>query len=238
MRTALIVLNLVVAAASAILFGYTFFARDHFIRLAQDFVIERTVQHVNPAVDLAEAVLEDPRAVARVPPAIREVAADEIRMYRQDPPRYVREVVAGGAAAAEGPKNPLAGQVVGWKKSITDYFEKTLASLIRDVRIFSGTNVVAALLAAWMAHRARGRWRYHVLAASALLLFALGLHIYMFIDNLTFFRIIFNWRVGWSYPVMIVLTFGYLYVRFGRFVPLVAEETPAPAGGKPGAAVR
>jgi hypothetical protein len=238
-RTALIALNLVVAAASAGLFGYTFFARDHLTALAEDYVIGQTVQHATPAVEQVEAALKNPRALF-VPAHVRDAVQAEVDSFRRDPDGYVRALVAKGAAI-EKPNHWFADLVVKWKEQLQAYFDKTLASLIRDLRIFSGTNVVAALLAAWLASRARGRWRWHVLGVSILLMVALGLHMYLFIDNLTFFRIIMDIRVGWSYPLFIALTFGYLYVRFGRFVPLAPPEAAPPAnpsGPQKPAAVR
>lgn len=235
MRTALIALNLLVAAASAGLFAYTFFAREHLTGLAEDYVVTKTVKHVTPAVEALEAALKHPAALL-APASIREATRAEVTAFRADPHKYVRELVAKGAAV-EKPKHPLADQVMKWKESTREYFEKTLASLILDFRIFAGTNVVAALLAAWLASRARGRWRWRVLAASVLLLAALALQIYMFIDGLTFFRIITNARVGWSYPLVVALTFGYLYFRFGRFVPLAPPEAN-PSGSQKPAGVR
>src|SRR5262249_33664395 len=47
-RRALIALNLLVATASSALLVYTFIARDHVIRLAEDYVIEKTVHHASP----------------------------------------------------------------------------------------------------------------------------------------------------------------------------------------------
>lgn len=50
-------------------------------------------------------------------------------------------------------------------------------------------------------------------------------------------RTLFDNRVGWAYPVLVFLTFGYLYARIGRHVPLALPETD-PAGSPPAAAVR
>ena len=38
----------------------------------------------------------------------------------------------------------------------------------------------------------------------------------------TFFRIVAGWRVGWAYPVLVGLSFAYLYLRIGRRVPVAA----------------
>jgi hypothetical protein len=230
-RTALIALNRLVAAASLGLFAYTFFARDHLVGLAEDYIVGRTVNYADRAVAEAEAALKKPLAQL-LPANVRDAAQAEVDAYRRDPGAYVRAVVAKGAAV-EKPKHPLADETVRWKEGIKGYFERTLASLIRDVRIFAGTNAVAGVLAAFIASLARGRWRWHVLGLSVLLLFSLGLHAYMFIDGLTFFRIVADLRVGWSYPLFVALTFAYLYVRFGRLVPLAPSEPTPPSPQKP-----
>jgi hypothetical protein len=226
MRKALVALNLLVAAASAGLFAYTFFARDHLVALAEDYVVARTVRHATPAVERVEAALAAPQAWL-APAPVRDAVRAEIDAYRSDPDGYVRAAVAKGAEA-EGAKHPFAEQVVRWKRDLRRYFGEALASLVRDLRIFAGTNAVAGLLAAVLAWRARGRWRWHVLGLSVLLLLSLALHGYLFIDGLTFFRIVAGVRAGWSYPALMALTFAYLYARFGRFVPLAPGE-PNPA---------
>src|SRR5205814_42007 len=142
--------------------------------------------------------------------AIREAIRAEVDAFRQDPNGYVRELVKRGATI-QLPKHPLAAQAIEWKNKVRDHFETVLAGLIRDLRIFSGTNVVAALLGACLAYYARGRWRYHVLATSALLLVVLGFQMYVFVDGLRFFSIISYARVGWSYPLTVAIIFGYLY---------------------------
>src|SRR5262249_25575139 len=145
-RIALIVVNLFVAAASAVVFGWTFFARDHLVGLAEDYGIDRTVRYGTPAVDqvekAVEAVLKNPVAAALVPVAVREAIRAEIAAFHRDPHAYVRQLVARGTAVEKG-KHPLADKVIAWKEQVKAYFERTLAGVIRDVRIFGGTNVVA-----------------------------------------------------------------------------------------------
>jgi hypothetical protein len=224
-RIALVALNLLVATAFAGLFAWTFLARAHVTRLAEDYVIAKTVDHVAPAVEKIDEVLLHPAALL-APAAVRAAVQAEVNAFRTDPHGYVRTLVARGAAI-EKPKHALAERVFAWKEQARAYFDKTLTSLIRDLRIFFGTNCVAALLAAGLAWRATGRWRWHVLGTSVLLLGVLAVHVYLFLDRLTFFSIIWNAQVGWSYPLFLALTFGYLYFRIGRFVPL-APNPPDP----------
>lgn len=224
MRVALIVVNLFVAAASTALFAYTFFARDHLIRLTQDYVIDKTVHFVMPAIDETEAALKKPQALF-IPAGIRDAIQAEVDSFRRNSNAYVRSLVVSGAAI-EKPILPFADQMIKWKESILSYYDKTLTSLIRDLRIFAGTNVVAGLLAAWMASLARGRWRWRILSVSVLLLISLGLQAYLFIDNLGFWHIITNARMGWSYPLFMLVTFVYLFWKLGRFVPLAPSASP------------
>ncbi|MCI0705097.1 MAG: hypothetical protein L0241_28890 [Planctomycetia bacterium] len=228
MRKALVALNLLVAAASAGLFAYTFFAREHLTGLAEDYVIDKTVHHVSPGVEHIESALKSPAALF-VPGHIRDAVQAEVDSFRLDPHAYVRKMVAKGTAI-EKPQHLFADQVVKWKESIQKYFDGVMAGLIRDLRIFAGTNVVAALLAAWVASYARGPWRWHVFGVSILLLVALGLQAYLFIDGLTFFRILVDARVGWTYPVAVTFTFAYLYVSYGRFIPPI-PTSPKPQAG-------
>ncbi len=249
MRRALVALNLLVAAASAGLLAYTFFARDHLAGLAEEYVVTKTVSYATPAVEEVEAVLNRPEA-AMIPAAARDAVRAETDAFRRDPKRYVRELVAmtdgnkiedlqnaiGRVPLLKRALDALAEQVTALKEQIRVYAEATLASLIRDLRIFAGTNLMGALLAAYLASRAAGQWRWHVLGMSVLLLGTLLLHAYLFIDNLTFFRIVAGVRAGWSYPAFVAITFVYLYWRIGRFVPL-APPAANPSGPQKPAAV-
>jgi len=235
-RTALVVLNLLVAGASGALLGYTFFARDHLTGLAEEYVVRKTVGYATPAVEQVEAMLKRPEAWL-VLAAIRAAVQEEVDAFRNDPNKYVRALVAARGAAIEKPKHPFAEKVVAWKEQIRAYSDKTLAGLVRDLRIFAGTNLVAALLAALFAWRAKGRWRWHVLGVSGLLLGVLAVQAYLFIDGLTFFRIVADLRVGWTYPTVVALTFVYLYVQFGWDVPL-APPAANPSGPPKPTAVR
>lgn len=224
MRTALIVWNSLIAGTSAGLLAYTVAGRDHFVGLAEEYVIGKTVGYGLPAIDRAEAALDAPVVAALLPATVRRAAQAEIAVFREDPDGYVRELVARGAAV-ERPQHPLADTVAGWKDDLRGYFERTLAGLVRDVRIFAGTNVAAGVFAAWLASRCRGRWRHHVLGISVLLTVALTFNAYLFVDGLSFFRIVQNVRVGWSYPAMVAVAFSHLYLRVGRLVPLAGPVT-------------
>ena len=69
MRTALVVLNPLVAGASGALFGYTFFARDHLTGPAEEYVVRKTVGYATPAVEQVElALAPEPAANPSGPP--------------------------------------------------------------------------------------------------------------------------------------------------------------------------
>lgn len=49
---------------------------------------------------------------------------------------------------------------------------------------------------------------------SALLLVAIGLSVYFYIDGFSFFTILFDWYLGWSYPVLIGVLFISIYFDY------------------------
>ena len=74
--------------------------------------------------------------------------------YRTSPRDYIAGLtVRKLPAQVEGRfKNPLVGKITRWKQQIRAYFDKVLLRLIWDLRIFSGSNVVATLpFAEWRA---------------------------------------------------------------------------------------
>jgi hypothetical protein len=48
---------------------------------------------------------------------------------------------------------------------------------------------------------------------------------YAYVDGLSFFRILFKWHMGWSYPVGIGITAFYLYCQYLESKKQKAEMT-------------
>jgi hypothetical protein len=106
--------------------------------------------------------------------------------------------------------------VLRWKVAIREHFARTLDRLVRDLRIFCGANLAAALMAAWCALRAGERRVHWLLGIAGLLLASVAYGAYLYVDGFTYFRILFSTYLGWWYPVLLGITFLGLYLEYGR----------------------
>jgi hypothetical protein len=146
-----------------------------------------------------------------------QTANREVAAYRNDPQGYIANLVAGNppAAAAPGPKAALKDKVLHWKGRVREYFDKTLDRLLRDLRIFFGSNLAAALAAFALAWGARADRLRGLLLVCGLLLASVAFSTYMYVDGLSYFKILFNSYMGWWYPVVLAVTFLGLLVEYG-----------------------
>jgi hypothetical protein len=220
MRTALLVAGGLLAAAFAAAFGATFFARGHITRLAEDYVIDRTQKYADPLIGLAEEGLRLPgkKPVGRDAEAVEALRAD-VAEYRRDPRAYITRLVAAGGAPAVAEPGPNAApkdQLLFWKTEVRAYFEKILDRLLFDLRIFTGSNLAAALAIFGLALAGRRDRLPRLLWAAGLLLLSLAFMTYMYIDELSYFKILLNSYMGWWYPVLLFFTFVGAYVEHGR----------------------
>lgn len=225
MRTAV----LAASAAAALFFGtsfvLTFFARDYLTGLAGDYLAERTQRYAEPFVQTAEEVLETPGVRKALGDERYRVFREEVDEYRRDPRAFIGRLVRpGGLPPAAAHNAPLKECVRAWKGKVRDYFGETLGRLLRDLRIFFGSNLVAALLAGGLAWRARGDRLKWLLVLSALLLAAVAYGAYMYVDGLSYFKVLIGAYVGWWYPAVLGITFLGLYLEYGR-----GESRPAGA---------
>jgi hypothetical protein len=207
-----------VAIFFAVSLVLTFFAKGFIIGLAQDFVIVKTQQYADPVVEVAERAVQRPELKRVLDPEILDTARNEITDYRRDPRAYIEKLAAQErrpAPAAPGRDGELKDQVLRWKANIQAHFDRTMNRLIWDLRIFSGSNLVAALIACWCTLRAPRGQQSWLLGIAALLLLSVAYGTYMYIDKLNYFRILFNSYLGWWYPVLLAITFISLYRKYG-----------------------
>lgn len=215
----------------------TFFARGYLTGLAHDFLIDRTRRLSEPAVEAAALALQAPGIRKVLDDEAIQTARHEVDDYRQDPRAYVAKLVAGELpavhAAAPGRDAPLRERVVRWKGRIREHFDRTLDRLLWDLRIFSGSNLAAALVAAWCALRARQGPVLWLLGVAGLLLASVAYGAYMYLDGFTYCRILFSTYVGWWYPALLGITFLGLYLEYGRREAAPPDPLPQPAAGHP-----
>lgn len=204
MRRLLLILNSVCTLLFASFFIYTFLAIAHLKFLAREFVTEKTLHYSAGAIEVLEVLLDEPVVGQFVSKVALQAARTEIETYREDPATYVADLTRHRMAKLdEKHRGPVALKVAALKEGIRKFYDDTLNALIRDLRIFSGTNFVTSLAAIVMAIRARHAIGPSLVVLSLLLLMTVIFNSYVYIDDLSFFRILFACYPGWGYPVMV-----------------------------------
>jgi hypothetical protein len=188
-------------------------------RLAEDYVIDETQRHVEPLIEIAEDAVNARglKFLAKDAEAIATARA-ELAEYRRDPRGYIRKLIAGGGPAVAGeidPKAPLKDQVLFWKHQIREHFEKTLDRLVFDLRIFTGSNLVAAVVVFGLAYAGRRDRVPRLVFVALLLLTSVAFMCYVYVDELSYFKILVGSYMGWWYPALLGLTFLGAYVEYG-----------------------
>ena len=217
MRKTTIALNSIVAVFFTCFLAYTFVARQHLDGLARGFVTEKTLQYSEPIVELADESLDSPLVQKLLSDEQAAAIRHEIGKYRKDASGYIADLTRQKMLApnADNP-NPLLEKVASIKERIRTFYDNTLTALITDLRIFSTSNLCGALIACWLAYRSRQNIQKSIVWFSFLMFVAVLYSSYLYIDDLTFFRILFRTQMGWRYPVLLCVVLAGLYLDYGR----------------------
>ena len=212
LRKTSITLNIVVVCVSVFMLACTFFAKQHLTNHARAFVSERTLAYSKPTVEWVEKGLESPLAGKLLSPEKKQAIEVELARYHRDPAEYIASITnheVGGSDSAG------AGKVEQFKQKIRNYYQSTLEELVIDLRIFTGSNIVAGLVALVLLLSRHFRGVRQVEIFSLFIFASVAVSTCMYLDGLSFFRILFKWHLGWSYPGGVALTAVYLYQRYG-----------------------
>ena len=227
MRKLALVLNSIVIIFFTCFLGYTFFARQHIEELARRFVTEKTLQHSAGIVDAAEGSLAMPLVKKLISEEQTAAIRQQIADYRQDPRAYVTDLTRQAKAEPVIEKaNPLLSKVAKIKESIRQFYDNTLSALIADLRIFSFSNLLAGAIAFGLAWRSPNEIRPLIVWFSILMFVAVVYCSSVYVDDLTFFRILTGTHMGWGYTVLLALVVGCLYVDYVH--PLRKKDPPSP----------
>ena len=217
MRRTTIAINTIVAVFFGCFLAYTFVARTHLDGLARGFVTEKTQQYSAPLVDLAEVSLDVPFVEERLSDEQKAAIRVEIDKYRKDPAGYIADLTRQKRLDAKRENaNRLLAKVSPIKEEIRTFYDNTLAALITDLRIFATSNLCAALIALCLAYWSREKARQSIVWFSFLMFAAVLYCSCLYIDGLTFFRILFRTHIGWAYPPMLGVMLAGLFLDHGR----------------------
>ncbi|MDB5390075.1 MAG: hypothetical protein JWM11_5721 [Planctomycetaceae bacterium] len=224
MRNLAIALNSIVAAFFACFLLYTFIARQHLDAFARVFVTEKTLHYSEPIVALTDESLDSPAAKKLLSDKQSAAIRHEITEYRNDPSGYIADLTRQKMLAAN-PKNPnpLSQQAASIKERIRSFYDNTLAVLIRDLRIFSTSNLCASLIAIGLAYWSRKNIQKSIVWFSFLMFVTVLYCSYLYVDDLTFFCILFRTHMGWWYPLFLCVILAGLYLDYGRAAPATEQ---------------
>ncbi|QDS95108.1 hypothetical protein FF011L_38930 [Roseimaritima multifibrata] len=217
MRKTTLALNLIVVAFFICFLAYMFVARQHLDSLARDFVTEKTLDYSKPVVDVADEALDSPLVKKLLSDDQETAIRREIADYQSDPSVYIADLTRQqlrDAPAANA--NPLNERGAAIKNKIRTFYDNTLNALIADLRIFSVSNLIAGLIAFGLSYRSSSDIRKPIVWFSFLMFVAVLYCSYLYVDDLTFFRILFRTHMGWWYAALLCVMIVALYLDYGR----------------------
>lgn len=217
MRKTTLVLNLIAVVFFICFLAYTFVARQHLDSHARDFVTEKTLDYSEAVVEVADESLDLPWVKKFLSDDQATTIRNEIADYKNDSSAYVADLTRQHVLAAPVVNaNPLIEKVASIKNKIRTFYDNTLNALIVDLRIFSVSNLIAGLMALGLAYRSSDDIRKPIVWFSFLMFVAVLYCSYLYIDDLTFFRILFRTHMGWWYAAILCVMIVALYLDYGR----------------------
>lgn len=217
MRKTTLALNLIVVVFFSCFLAYTFIARQHLDSLARDFVTEKTLGYSKPIVEVADESLDSPLVKKFLSDDQATAIRSEITDYQNDPGAYIADLTRQQIrAAAPANANPLIEKVTAIKNRVRTFYDNTLNALIADLRIFSISNLIAGLIAFGLAYRSSSDIRKPIVWFSFLMFVAVLYCSYLYVDDLTFFRILFRTHMGWWYAAFLCVMIVALYLDYVR----------------------
>lgn len=215
MRKTVLILNATVAIFFAGFLIYLLFAQSHVESLAREFVANKTQEYAEPVVEAAEQTLQDPLLSKLIPKNQKAAIKNEIAAFKNDQIKYIADLIAGNQVeVAEAKRGKIQQKVREIKMQIRDFYEETLAALIRDLRIFSFSNLIASLLGFVFAYRWHGDVPKSAVVFSIALFISVLFCSHLYIDELSFFQILTRTHMGWLYPCFVAVMAGGTYWQY------------------------
>lgn len=225
MEKILILCSALVSAVFLVALIGTFFVQDEIRAAARELVVERTTKYSAKAVRAAEELLQSPMTAKLLSEQQFEAIEGEIGDYKADPIRYVERLTSESEVPPPSRLvNKLSQKFFSWKESLRNHYNRTLKKLVKDLRIFCGTNIVAGLLGVILAFKSQGGNERVLLVYCGVLLFAIGTAVYSYIDRMGFFTILLDNFMGWEYPLVIAFAFIGSYWYFKSYVEPIIDE--------------
>lgn len=208
MRLTIIFLNFLAVLFFGVFFAYTFVAKDHIKSLARSYAIVETVAYATPLVDLAQEKFEKNTVQLLTPTKQKKLIQSEFEKYRKNPKAYVSHLA--NKAEDSAAQSTVFTKLAPFRAKIKTHLDEKLNALLRDLRIFAGSNLVAGSIALLLSLRSPKKVRVLLVWLSFLMFLAVCFASYIYVDDFSFFNILHGHYMGWAYPVLL----SYLILRF------------------------
>lgn len=208
LRKISLVLNALVVVLSLALMGYTFFAKSHLVEHTRAFVTEKTLEHSKKMIGLMRSGMDSPLYQKLLSEERRAVIEDELKLYDADPVEYVAKLTSAKKSSFG------TGKVAEFKESVQKYYQSTLDELVRDLRIFAGSNLVAAVFAIFLLLNQKLSQNRKLVAFSLFVFVAVAFSSYSYLEGVSFIRVMLKNHLGLWYPVTILIMILSLVFEF------------------------
>lgn len=198
-----------VVGLSLCLFCYTFVAKTHLLEHTRAFVTQKTLSYSKPLVEFTKTGLNTPLSQKLLSKELHANIQGELGIYDSNPVQYV------AALTAKRKFDFGKGKIADFKVKVHKYNQSILEGLIRDLRIFSGSNLVAGIVALLFLLLTKVRPNGKVVVFSFVIFAAVALSTYSYVDGVSFLRILLKNHLGWWYPVGIVVAVVGLVLEHG-----------------------
>jgi hypothetical protein len=229
LRKILLAVHLAGASLSIALLVSTYSAKSIIVSKAKDMAVEKSKGYADPVAEKLRETLDRPVIGKLIPDNVRGRLEKELTDYEASAEDWLKRLAAGGVNRAKEfdfpeIQNPLARRAVdalkGKVSDVKGRLDATYDGLIRDLRLFSITNLVAFLLAAVLCLLARTpRSRHWLLAYSFMMLGSAVVSIAFYIGQNWIWNILRNDYLGWQYPVVVgvVALYGVVSITADLF---------------------
>lgn len=217
-------MNAIVVVLSLLLFGYTFVAKAHLVEHTREFVTEQTLSYSRPLVEFMRAGLNAPLSHKLVSQALRAEIERELELYDANPAEYVTSLTS------ERKPDFGAEKVAQFKERVHNHYQSTLEALVRDLSIFSGSNLVAGVFAIWLLLITKFSDSGKVVTFSFVIFAAVAFSTYSYLEGVSFLRIVLQSHLGWWYPAGVTIMIVWLVLEHGLHKKKNAEQG---GGGQP-----
>lgn len=204
--------NLAGALIALALLASTWFGKGVILGIARDKALDSARPKLEAVAGAVEKLTGNRKLMALLPDPARERLEREMASYQADPDGWMIGIAGevrekAGSLDLPEVKNPLAKAGVDFlkKKAVEarDRFQQSLDALLRDLRIFAGTNAIVCLIAATFCFLSKKPWaQRRACIWSSVLLLGTFASVMVYLDQPWSWNILTNRHFGWTYPAV------------------------------------